>query len=152
MDFYVPCWLNTFLCKKWQSLNVSCTMTLRRALFSILLNGLCWNSYFISWIHLSLPPKESALLKRQHWTKWCCSSVCWKEIWRKWGKTQTSAMFTLTFTIFLSIYPPMTNWQPRKGQRWYFSYTIRPLLPRKKEKKTSPRWKKTQPGNKWAIF
>lgn len=54
---------------------------------------------------------------------------------KKMRKTQTSAMFTLTFTVFLSIYPPMTNWQPWKGQRWYFSYTIRPLLPRKKEKK-----------------
>lgn len=68
------------------------------------------------------------------------------------GKPRPQPCSHWTFTIFLSIYPPMTNWQPWKGQRWYFSYTIRPLLPRKKEKKPPPRWKETQTGNKWAIF
>lgn len=54
---------------------------------------------------------------------------------KKMRENPDLSLFTLTFTIFLSISPPMTNWQPWKGQRWYFSYTIRPLLPRKKEKK-----------------
>lgn len=135
MDFSVLCWLNTFLCKKWQSLNISCTMTLRRALFSILLNGLCWNSYFISWSHLSLPPKESELQQRQRWTKWFYSSVCWKEIWRKWGKTQTSACshWHLQYSC-----PSLHQWQtgsPGKGRDGILAIQLDLCFQEKRRKK-----------------